>query len=119
LIGDDVYLIGREALANAFHHSGASEIEIEIEYAADQLTLLVHDNGCGFAGATMPSAHGGHWGLSAIRERTRRMGAQLRVLSRADAGTEIELCVPSNMVYLHRDSDRPLTKGQRNGFTRR
>jgi signal transduction histidine kinase len=108
LIGDDVYLIGREALANAFHHSGASEIEVEIEYAANRLTLLVRDNGCGFAGDIMQSAHAGHWGLSGIRERTRRMGGQLRVLSRADAGTEIELCVPSNIVYLHRDSDRPV-----------
>ncbi len=107
-IGDDVYLIGREALANAFHHSGASEIEVELEYAVDQLRLLVRDNGCGIAGDVLQSARAGHWGLSVMRERTERIGAKLRVLSRATAGTEIELSVPSNIAYLLRDSDRPV-----------
>lgn len=105
-IGDDVYLIGREALANAFHHSGASEIEVELEYAASQLRLLVRDNGCGIS-SEVQSARDGHWGLSGMRERTERIGAKLRVLSRATAGTEIELSVPSNIAYLLRDADRP------------
>ncbi len=108
VIGDDVFLIGREALANAFHHSGASEIEVELEYAASQLRLLVRDNGCGIASDVLQSAHNGHWGLSGMRERTGRIGAKLRVLSRAEAGTEIELCVPSHIAYLPRYSDRPV-----------
>ncbi len=107
-IGDDVYLVGREALANAFHHSGASEIEVELEYAADQLRLLVRDNGCGIASDVPQSARAGHWGLSGMRERTARIGAKLKVLSRAEAGTEIELSVPSHIAYLPRDSDLPV-----------
>jgi signal transduction histidine kinase len=107
LIGDDIFLIGREALANAFHHSGASEIEVEIEYCPNQLSLLVRDNGCGIAGDTMRSTDAEQRGLSRIRERTGKMGAQLRVLSRAKAGTEMELRIPGHIVYLHRDSDRP------------
>ena len=107
LIGDDIFLIGREALANAFHHSGASEVEVEIEYGASQLRVLVRDNGCGIAGDTMRSTDAEQRGLSRIRERTGKMGAQLRVLSRAKAGTEMELRIPGHIVYLHRDSDRP------------
>jgi len=107
-IGDDVYLIGREALANAFHHSGASKIEVELEYAVDHLTLLVRDNGCGFASDELQSARVGHWGMSRMRERAERIGAKLRVLSRATAGTEIALSVPSHIAYLLRDSDRPV-----------
>jgi signal transduction histidine kinase len=106
-IGDDVFLIGREALANAFRHSGASEIEIELEYAADQLRLLVRDNGCGISNATLQSAGDGHWGLLGMRERTERIGARLRILSRVSAGMEIELSVPSHIAYIPRDSDRP------------
>ena len=107
LIGDDIYLIGREALANAFHHSGASEVEVEIEYGASQLRVLVRDNGCGIARDRMRSTDREQRGLLSIRERTGKMGAQLRVLSRAKAGTEMELRIPGHIVYLHRDSDRP------------
>jgi signal transduction histidine kinase len=107
VIGDDVYLIGREALANAFHHSGASEIEVELEYSDNQLRLLVRDNGCGIATNVLQSGSAGRWGLSGMRERTEKIGARLRVLSRAEAGMEIELSVPSQIAYLPRDSDRP------------
>jgi signal transduction histidine kinase len=107
VIGDDIYLIGREALANAFHHSGASEIEVELEYAANQLRLLVRDNGRGIASDALVSARDGHWGLSGMRERTERIGARLRVLSRPEAGMEIELSVPGHIAYLPRDSDQP------------
>jgi signal transduction histidine kinase len=108
-IGDEVYLIGREALANAFRHSGASQIEVELEYGTDQLRLLVRDNGCGISSAVLQSAPDGHWGLSGMRERTERIGARLRILSRLSAGMEIELSVPSHIAYIPRDSDRPPT----------
>ena len=108
-IGDDVYLVGREALANAFRHSGATEIEVELEYATDQLRVLVRDNGCGISSDALQSARDGHWGLSGMRERAERIGARLRILSRVSAGLEIELSVPSHIAYIPRDSDRPPT----------
>src|SRR5215471_499210 len=46
-IRDDVYRIGREALENALHHSGASRIEVEFEYAARRFRMVVRDNGRG------------------------------------------------------------------------
>jgi signal transduction histidine kinase len=100
VIGDDIFLIGREAVANAFHHSAASEIEVELEYAADQLKLLVRDNGCGFADEVLQSARNGRYGLTGMRERTGRIGGKLRVLSRMNAGTEVELSVPGRIAYL-------------------
>ena len=108
VIGDEVYLIGREALANAFHHSNASEIEVELEYADNQLRLLVRDNGCGIAGGVLQSAPDGHWGLSGMRGRAERIGAKFRILSRAETGTEIELSVAGHVAYLSRESDRPV-----------
>jgi signal transduction histidine kinase len=106
VIGDDIYLIGREALANAVHHSGASEIEVELEYAVNQLRLLVRDNGCGIADDAL-LGRDGHWGLLGMRERTEKIGARLRILSRAATGMEIELSVPAPIAYLPRDTDRP------------
>ena len=99
VIHDEVYSIGREALVNSFHHSGASRIEVELEYSASQLRVLVRDDGCGIDSQVIESGREGHWGLSGMRERAERIGAKLKVLSRAGSGTEVELCVPGGIAF--------------------
>lgn len=99
VLRDEVYRIGREALVNAFRHSGAAAIEVEIEYAARALRLLVRDDGRGIDPRVLEAGRDGHWGLSGMRERAERMGARLKVLSRAGAGTEIELSVPGPIAF--------------------
>lgn len=99
IIRDEVYRIGREALVNAFRHSGASSIELELEYAANSLRMLVRDNGRGVDTQILRSGREGHWGLSGMRERAERVGARLTLWSRHGAGTEIELSVPGHVAY--------------------
>jgi ligand-binding sensor domain-containing protein/signal transduction histidine kinase len=99
IIRDEVYLIGREALSNAFRHSNASEIEVELEYAAHHLRVLVRDNGGGIDPEVLRAGREGHWGLSGMKERTGRIGGRLRVLSREAAGTEVELSVPGQIAF--------------------
>ncbi|HEV2729491.1 MAG TPA: two-component regulator propeller domain-containing protein [Terriglobales bacterium] len=98
-IRDDVYRIGREAVVNAFRHSGASNIDLHLEYAANQLRILVRDDGCGVDPRVLKLGRDGHWGLRGMRERAERIGARLRVWSRAGGGTEVELRVPSNVAF--------------------
>jgi ligand-binding sensor domain-containing protein/signal transduction histidine kinase len=107
VIRDEVYLIGHEALSNAFRHAQASEIEVEIEYAASHLRVLIRDNGGGIDTQVLRSGRQGHWGLSGMKERTERIGGKLRVLSRAVAGTEVELSVPGNIAFEVRPGSRP------------
>jgi signal transduction histidine kinase/ligand-binding sensor domain-containing protein len=99
VIRDEVYRVGREALANAFRHSRASGIEVELEYGDSQLRVLVRDNGCGIDPDVLRSGRDGHWGLSGMRERADRIGARLRVRSRAAGGTEVELSVPGHVAF--------------------
>jgi signal transduction histidine kinase len=99
VIRDEVYSIGREALVNSFRHSGARRIEVELEYAATQLRVLVRDDGCGIDLQVLQSGRDGHWGLSGMRERADRVGAKLRVLSQSGTGTEVELCVPAGIAF--------------------
>ena len=99
LIRDEVYRISREALVNAFRHSGAAEIEVEIEFAARALRVLIRDDGKGIDPEVLRAGRDGHWGLSGMRERAERMGARLKVWSRAGAGTEIELSVPGEIAF--------------------
>jgi signal transduction histidine kinase len=108
LIRDDVYCIGREALVNAFRHSGASRIEVEVEHAPKRLRILVRDNGCGIDRQVLRSGREGHWGLSGMRERAVRIDARLKVWSRAASGTEVELSVPSHIAFQSQSSGRPL-----------
>ena len=99
IIRDEVYRIGREALANAFRHSQANKIELELEYSTKHLRLLVRDDGAGIDPNVLHSGRDGHWGLAGMRERAESIGAQFRVWSRARAGTEVELSIPSHIAF--------------------
>jgi signal transduction histidine kinase/ligand-binding sensor domain-containing protein len=100
LLHDDVYRIAGEALRNAFRHSYARRIEIEIRYDERQLRLRVRDNGKGidpkFLGA---GGREGHFGLASMHERAKLLGGKLAVWSELDSGTEVELTVPASMAY--------------------
>jgi signal transduction histidine kinase len=96
---DEVYRIGREALVNAFRHSGARTIDVELDYASSGLRMLVRDDGCGIDPAIVQSGADGHWGLTGMRERAERIGASFKVRSRAAAGTEVELIVPGRVAF--------------------
>ncbi len=106
IIRDEVYRIGREALVNAFRHAEASSIEVELDYAANSLRMLVRDNGRGIDPHVLKSGRDGHWGLSGMRERAERIGARFKVFSRAAAGTEVELSVPGHTAFQAQAPDR-------------
>lgn len=98
-VRDEVYRIGREALSNALQHSGAENIDLYLQYAPDQLRILVQDDGCGIDPDVLSSGRNGHGGLSSMRERAEKIGARVRVLSRTGGGTEVELRVPSSIAW--------------------
>lgn len=106
IIRDEAYRIGREALANAFRHSQANKIEIELEYSSKQLRILVRDDGTGIDPDVLQSGRDGHWGLAGMRERAESIGARLKVWSRANAGTEVELTIPSQVAFVSKQTEK-------------
>jgi signal transduction histidine kinase len=106
VIREVVYRIGREALTNAFRHSRASKVEVVLQYSAKVLRMVVRDNGAGIDDQVVRAGREGHWGLSGMRERAEEIGAKLRVLSSAGAGTEVELMVPGRVAYETRGGER-------------
>jgi signal transduction histidine kinase len=104
IIRDEVYRIGREGLVNAFRHSGAAHVEIELEYGPRELCVLVRDDGRGVDPQVVQHGTEGHWGLAGMRERARRIGAALKIRSRAGAGTEVELRVPGSIAFTRQPS---------------
>jgi signal transduction histidine kinase len=98
-LSDEVYRIGREAIINAYRHSGAKDIETEVEFRPSGLRIAVRDNGCGINPQELQWGRNGHWGLQGMRERAERIGAQLRLWSKVALGTEVELCVPGQVAF--------------------
>jgi signal transduction histidine kinase/ligand-binding sensor domain-containing protein len=94
IVFEEVFRIGREALLNAFRHSGAERVETEILFARDVLSIRITDNGVGID-ERMLSEGGkpGHFGLRGMSERAQRIGAKLTIRSKPGAGTEVVLSI--------------------------
>lgn len=98
-VGEETHQICREALTNAFRHSGGTLIEVELEYTRKLFRIVVRDNGRGIDPNITRSGRDGHFGLSGMHERANSIGAQLKVYSRTEGGTEVELSVPGRLAF--------------------
>ena len=100
IVQEEILLIGREALTNAFSHSGAQNIGVEIAYQPGALHVRVRDDGRGIDERVLKAGYrSGHWGLPGMQERANKMRGELRVHSSSEGGTVIDLQVPANIVY--------------------
>jgi signal transduction histidine kinase len=108
VVRDEIYRIGGEALANVFRHANASAVETVLEYGADHFRLLVRDDGQGIDPDVLSAGREGHFGLSGMRERARRIGAQIKIRTAGGAGTEIDLIVPSSAAFERPDPHGPV-----------
>jgi signal transduction histidine kinase len=77
-----------EAVTNALRHGGTDVVSIELR--RNPITLRIQDRGCGFD-PSRPEGRG--FGLTSMRERAARIGAELSIGSRPGAGTELEVVV--------------------------
>lgn len=93
---EQIYFISREAVGNAFRHSAAAAVEVELLYTGHELRVSVRDNGCGMDQQIVRSGRSSNRGLLEMRERAEAVGGQFRIWSKAGAGTEIEFSVPLN-----------------------
>ena len=99
-IGEEVFRIGKEAITNAFQHSDATIVEVEISFGDRDFEIRVRDNGCGIAPAIQETGtRAGHFGLTGMRERAKRIEARLEIWSHIGAGTEIELSVSASDAF--------------------
>ncbi|GLQ46050.1 hypothetical protein GCM10007862_11010 [Dyella lipolytica] len=106
-IREEIYLIGREALLNAFQHAQAREIEVELCCDFKQLRVCVRDDGIGIDPKILDAGgKPGHWGLVGMRERATCVGGQLMIWARPGAGTDVELTVPASIAYVRKHSVR-------------
>ena len=100
LVRDEVHRVAREAVRNAFRHSGARHIEVLIQYERRRLTLRIRDDGAGIPGEILAAGgRDGHFGLAGMKERAQLVGGTLAVHSGPGLGTEVVLQVPAAHAY--------------------
>ena len=90
--------IGQEAVSNSTRHSGATQIQVRLQYESDSLNLTVRDNGCGFH-LTDPGIRTVHFGILVMQERTRKLGGSFRINTAPGMGTEIFLNVDFHAIH--------------------
>jgi two-component system nitrate/nitrite sensor histidine kinase NarX len=93
-----VYQIVREALANVIKHAGASNARVVLERTAKSFRVSVEDDGSGarIARSRPGTGNGEHYGLEIMRERARRIGGRLRIVSAPGKGTQVCLSIPQS-----------------------
>jgi len=92
-----LFRITQEAVRNVWRHSGATSVEITVEFDESKTRITVSDNGKGF---NLPEKIGdlakdGKLGLTGMQERAQMVGGTLTVQSQPDKGTIITVELPN------------------------
>lgn len=90
------FRLTQEALTNVARHSQASAVEVRLERAPQELTLVIRDDGIGFDPETVRASAraGASVGLSGMEERVRLAGGTVTITSAPARGTEIRASFP-------------------------
>ncbi len=99
-----MYRMVQEALTNVARHAKATKVKIQLQRKADELVLMVQDNGIGFD--TAKALREGSHGLLGIRERAYMLGGQLEIGNSRSGGARILVRVPIDRVQVAAPSGR-------------
>ncbi len=93
----DLRRIAQEALINAVKHGQAQEIVVGLTYGPNDVRLSVRDDGQGFDADRPPDGEGG-FGLTGMRERAKRIRADLSIRSAPGQGTQVIVVFPGKNI---------------------
>ncbi|MGA2869285.1 MAG: response regulator [Verrucomicrobiota bacterium] len=91
-----VFRIFQEILTNVARHARASEVQIELKFAGQNLILKVQDNGEGISDTRING--GTSLGILGMRERMTLLGGELLIQGIPEKGTTVTLSVPLNRI---------------------
>lgn len=87
-----MYFIVSELLNNIINHSEASEARLTLKEINSKLHIQVKDNGKGFEIKQYQTIEG--FGLNQIKARINTMDGKIKIISKPNEGTTIEITVP-------------------------
>ncbi|VVP26893.1 hypothetical protein PS854_04097 [Pseudomonas fluorescens] len=106
VVYDELYQLAREAVNNAFRHSDASIVRVQLDYHTRQFELQVIDNGCGILADLQRAEPSERWGLKGMYERAAKIGGTLSVHSAPKQGSTVQLTLPGTLAYCQRPTRR-------------
>ena len=92
IIETTIYRVVQEALTNVAKHAGATRVALIAERRANELRVIIEDDGRGFDVGSINDAR--RLGLRGMRERAVLVGGALQIESTPGSGTTIFLTVP-------------------------
>lgn len=87
------FRITQEAVTNMLRHAKAHNLLVRLQRLPEGLSLMIHDDGQGFAPATDPGKEGQR-GMAGMCERIDQLGGSLSVTSQPGKGTRINALFP-------------------------
>jgi two-component system, NarL family, sensor kinase len=86
-----LYRIAQEAVANVIQHANAKRLAVRLATTAEQVQLVIEDDGQGFDPAQISTER---YGLVGLNERARLLGGSLNLSTDPGAGTRVEVTIP-------------------------
>jgi len=91
-----LFRIAQEAITNVVRHANATQVQLDICFETNQITLAVADNGIGFNPNAPPQAAGDNprVGLLGMRERAELLGGTLKITGQPGVGVSVQAKIP-------------------------
>ncbi len=106
IVFGEVTSVANEALFNIWKHAQAKSVDIHIGWRAQSLFVRIRDDGVGIPAEILRTGErAGHFGLSSMRERAHRIGAELGIAPGPNGGTDVTLIVPAAIAYAREGDD--------------
>jgi signal transduction histidine kinase len=90
-----LYRVVQEALTNIIKHANASRVEVCLAVDAEQISLVVSDNGCGFSLTDLSALKSFDGiGLLGIQDRIEAIGGAFAIKTQPHQGTILSVMIP-------------------------
>jgi signal transduction histidine kinase len=100
LVETVLFRIAQEALTNVARHAGVKQVQVRLEFSAEQVCLYIEDHGKGFdVLQAAQRKHGSGLGLVGMRERADSVGGRLAITSVLQQGTRVEVTIPLDSAF--------------------
>jgi signal transduction histidine kinase len=87
-------MIAQESVTNVIKHAGAAKVVISVGRDGNDLVMRITDDGRGFEVEGNTSGRAGHFGCMGMRERCRKIGAEIAWESAPGQGTTVVVTLP-------------------------
>ncbi|WP_425264726.1 sensor histidine kinase [Streptomyces incarnatus] len=92
-VSEELFLMVRECLRNAFRHADAGNIVVHIDIAPHEIQTEIIDDGLGFDVDEVRTG-GSANGLAGLQERAELVGGRLHISSARGGGTHVTIWIP-------------------------